>query len=230
MAHFITLTGGRSTKGVLRNGDIVYRPHKDTSAFANSVLKFFEKEKSPYTQRFLGTDEKGRDKFKYIDGFVPSEIGETTIEQLRTFMQMVRSIHDCSQKFTKCNKVVCHNDLSPCNTVFVNDAPVAIIDWDSAAFGERWEDLTYAIWLWINIGSHKRSEIDILGQMKTALSAYGANRETLSDFAEKLIWRMDKVLIEMPADNYQYERTKDWVDFSKLWVKNNRKIITKEIG
>ena len=41
---------------------------------------------------------------------------------------------------------------------------------------------------------------------------------------------MDKVLAEMSRDNYQYEWTKDWVAFSKLWVEKNRKVITKEIG
>lgn len=42
---------------------------------------------------------------------------------------------------------------------FKNNRPVGIIDWDSAAPGERWEDLTYILWLWINIGSgFKRTE------------------------------------------------------------------------
>ena len=66
--------------------------------------------------------------------------------------------------------------------------------------------------------------------MKTALSVYGADGKTLSGFVDKLIWRMDKVLAEMSRDNYQYEWTKDWVAFSKLWVEKNRKVITKEIG
>lgn len=28
-----------------------------------------------------------------------------------------------------------------------------------------------------------------------------------------LVWRMDKVLRDMSPNNYQYERTKDWVEF-----------------
>ena len=230
MEKYMILNGGRSTKGVMLKDNIVYRPHKETSIFVNSVLQFFERKNIPYVQRFLGIDDVGRDMFAYIRGFVPVEIGETTIEQLCEFMKIIRQLHDCSQDFTKNNQVVCHNDLSPCNTVFVDNKPIAIIDWDSASVGERWEDLTYIIWLWVNIGSHKRNKIDILGQMKTALSAYGADKQTLSSFADKLIWRMDKVLAEMSTDNYQYERTKDWVAFSKQWVEEYRELITKEIG
>lgn len=66
--------------------------------------------------------------------------------------------------------------------------------------------------------------------MKTALFSYDANKEVTENFADKLIWRMDKVISQMSTDNYQYIRTKDWVEFSKLWVKENREIITKEIG
>lgn len=161
---------------------------------------------------------------------MPDEIGNTTLAQLCTFMEIVKELHDVSSGFAPEGKVICHNDLSPCNTVFRNDIPVAIIDWDSAAFGERWEDLAYILWLWINIGSHQRNEIDIMGQMKAALSAYRADEQTLCGFADKLIWRMDKVIADMSPDNYQYERTKDWVEFSKIWVEQNRRNITEEIG
>lgn len=224
------LFGGRSTIGVIKIDNVVYRPHKPESDFANSFLQFLETQNYPYSQRYLGCDNLGRDKYLYIKGNVPIEIGETKINQLCRFMKMVKDFHDISMIFTKSNKVVCHNDLSPCNTVFVAKQPVAIIDWDSAAIGERWEDLTYIIWLWINIGSHNRNKINILGQMKTSLNAYGADNETLYDFANKLIWRMDKVIFDMSKDNYQYERTKDWVEFSKVWVYENRLKIKNEIG
>ncbi len=229
MEKEIQLTGGRSTDGVVKSDNIVFRPHKNESDFANKFLKYLETKNFPYSQRYLGRDEKGRDKFLYIDGYVPNEIGDTNIEQLCRFMQTVRNFHDLSLGFTNSEKVICHNDLSPCNIVFVNNMPDAIIDWDSCAVGERWEDITYILWLWINIGSWNRDKIDIIGQMKIALSSYGADREVTENFADKLIWRMDKVISQMSKDNYQYDRTKEWVEFSKLWVRENREIITKEI-
>lgn len=65
--------------------------------------------------------------------------------------------------------------------------------------------------------------------MKKSLHAYGADSETLYDFAHKLLWRMDKVIAEMSKDNYQYERTREWVAFSKVWVYENRIEIKNEI-
>jgi thiamine kinase-like enzyme len=143
MEKEIQLTGGRSTDDVVKSDNIVFRPHKNESDFANKFLKYLETKNFPYSQRYLGRDEKGRDKFLYIDGYVPNEIGDTNIEQLCRFMQTVRNFHDLSLGFTNSEKVICHNDLSPCNTVFVNNMPDAIIDWDSCAVGERWEDIAY---------------------------------------------------------------------------------------
>ena len=228
--EFVLLLGGRSTRGVMLRNGVVYRPHKTTSDFSNTILKFFVKENVSFTQRYMGMTEDGRDMYRYIEGYVPSEIGDTNLRQLCLFMRMIRKMHDSSIKITHSDLVICHNDLSPCNVVFQNCNPIAIIDWDSADIGERWEDLTYIVWLWINIGSHQRDKIDILGQMKTALSVYGADRDTMTNFADKLIWRMDKVLQEMPPDNKQFERTKDWVEYSKEWVKYNRINIAEEIG
>ncbi len=190
----IPLKGGRSTDGVVRVGDTLRRPHKQESEFVNSVLKYLEEQGYPYSQRYLGLDECSRDTFAFIEGYVPGEIGNTTLSQRCAFMKIVKNLHDVSSDFAPEGKVICHNDLSPCNTVFRNDIPVAIIDWDSAAFGERWEDLTYILWLWINIGSHQRNKIDIMGQMKVALTSYRADEQTLCGFADKLIWRMDKVI------------------------------------
>ena len=179
----------------------------------------------------MGIDENGRDSFSFVDGFVPDEIGFTTPEQLYKFMKIVRKLHDISLRFTNSpHQVLCHNDLSPCNTVFKNDTPVAVIDWDSVSIGERWQDLTYILWQWINIGNHKRNEIDIFGQLIKAIDSYGADTETRSGFADKLLWRMDKVFTEMPKANYQHERTKEWVEFSKKWVIENKEQITEIIG
>jgi aminoglycoside phosphotransferase (APT) family kinase protein len=45
--------------------------------------------------------------------------------------------------------VVCHNDLSPCNFVFQEGKPIAIIDFDAAAPGPRLHDFGYAAWMWL---------------------------------------------------------------------------------
>ena len=87
------------------------------------------------THRYLGTVD-GNDMFGFIDGYVPQDVGATTQKQLREFMGIVRVLHDISSDFLgDSDKVICHNDLSPCNTVFRDGIPVAVIDWDGASIG-----------------------------------------------------------------------------------------------
>lgn len=221
------LTGGRSTANVYKIGNTVSRPHKVGSDFSNKFLLFLQEKGYLRSQRFIKTNEENNDIFEYVEGFVPDEIGFTDIEQLCQFMKIVRQMHDLGAEFLNRGKVVCHNDLSPCNVVFVSDNPICIIDWDSAASGERWEDIAYTLWLWINIGSHNRQNIDMLGQMELALVAYGADDSITDNLADKLLWRMDKVKNEMSDDNYQYARTCEWVEFSKSWVVENKERINK---
>ena len=70
-------------------------------------------------------------------------------------------------------EVICHNDLSPCNFVFRNETPVAIIDFDAAAPGSRAHDLGYAAWLWLNLGPSEISAADQQRRLATILEAYG---------------------------------------------------------
>jgi len=231
MTFEAVLKGGRATEGVVKINNTVRRPHKSTSDFTNSVLVFLHENNFHSCPEYLGRDEQGRDVYSFIEGYVPNDIGDTTILQLCSFMKLLRMLHDVTASFSNsAEKVVCHNDLSPCNTVFIDGMPNAIIDWDDAAIGERWEDLAYVLWLWINIGSHKRDEIPILEHIQEALSAYGADTNIKADFADKLIKRMDKALDETLKTNPQYEIIAEWVRYSKEWVIENKENIRNMIG
>ena len=142
----IILSGGRTTTGVVRVGNTVRRPAKKNSEYANQVLVFLEKKRFNYSPRYLGKDEENRDVFSYVEGFVPDDLGDTTDQQLHSFMKIVREFHDVSQDFVKSEiLVLCHDDLSPCNVVFRDDHPFVIIDWDSVHPGERWEDFVHSL-------------------------------------------------------------------------------------
>ncbi len=63
---------------------------------------------------------------------------------------MLRRLHDATagSELAGGQEVVCHNDPSPCNYVFVDGRPAAFIDFDHAAPGDRLRDVAYAGWLW----------------------------------------------------------------------------------
>lgn len=226
----IVLGGGRTTTGVVKVGNTVRRPAKRNSEYANQVLAFLEKRHFNHSPRYLGKDKENRDVYAYVEGFVPDDLGDTTDQQLHSFMKIVREFHDVSLDFVEAGTLVlCHDDLSPCNVVFRDGYPIVIIDWDDVHPGERWEDLTYILWLWINIGSHLENR-NIVSQMSRALKAYGADEATKHDFTDKLVHRMNRLLVEADVSRFDYKRIKEWVQYSIRWVEKNRKIIQNEIG
>lgn len=91
--------------------------------------------------------------------------------------------------------------------MFRDGIPVAVIDWDGASIGERWEDLAYIIWLWTNIGSHTRDTEILLENMADALQVYGPSRNVITRFPDKLISRMDRAVDDVPYGRWDYQRT-----------------------
>ena len=172
--------GGRVTPGLVRVGDTVRRPATENSAFVHRLLRHLATKRFDVSPEYLGTDERGRDVFAFIDGDVPSELAYFGEPALRDAAALIRAFHDLSSELvaplaaTTGVEIVCHNDLSPCNFVFRDNKPVAIIDFDASALGSRAHDLGYAAWLWLDLGSPEISALDQQGRLATFLEAYGA--------------------------------------------------------
>ena len=222
------LSGGRITKEVIKNRQIVYRQPTKNDKLIKELLLYFEKSRFKSAPKYIGLDEKGRNKFGYISGYVPNDIGSTTLKQLEEFIKIVRKMHDISNNFLG-DKVICHHDLSPCNVVFRRNMPFAIIDWDCASIGERWEDITYILWLWLNVGDTSKNANDLISQMQHMIFIYG-DESIAKDFVKKMLTTMDRVLDSFPKENIYYLKTKNWVIESKNWVKQNKNKIRKMIG
>ncbi|MGO6733394.1 phosphotransferase [Rhizobium ruizarguesonis] len=82
---------------------------------------------------------------------------------------MLRSYHDAAASFLWRDRewrldarhpveTVCHNDLTPWNTVFQAGLPVAFIDWDAAAPGPRSWDLGFVAWRWVPFWRDEKCE------------------------------------------------------------------------
>ncbi|WP_372345502.1 phosphotransferase family protein [Streptomyces sp. KL116D] len=72
---------------------------------------------------------------------------------------MVREFHDVtadSGLAAGTQRVVCHNDLDPRNTVYATEAgewrPTGFIDWDLAAPGRRVDDVAHVCWQYLDLG------------------------------------------------------------------------------
>lgn len=144
------LSGGRLTAGVVRVGVRVRRPTGPHSPFDHRLLRHLEAVGLGAARRLLGADEREREGLSFIGGSVPPT---STTFRTRPWPRPRDCCAGCMMRppgseLAGGREVVCHNDPSPCNYVFVDDRPAAIIDFDNAAPGDRVRDVVYAGWLW----------------------------------------------------------------------------------
>ena len=146
----VPLTGGRLTHGVVRIGDTVRRPMGPHSRFVHRLLRHLEAVGFEGAPRVLGVDDQGREVLSFLDGWVPPNLDRFADDRLVAAARLLRRFHDATagSALAGGEEVVCHNDPSPCNYVFVAGRPAALIDFDHAAPGDRLRDVAYAGWLW----------------------------------------------------------------------------------
>jgi aminoglycoside phosphotransferase (APT) family kinase protein len=176
----VPLRGGRVTAGVVRVGDTVRRPATANSDFVRRLLGYLATRHFDGAPAALGIDERGRDIFAFISGDVPADLGFHDDATLRQAAALIRRYHDLTAEFVAMSgagapgiEIVCHNDLSPCNFVFRQGVPVAIIDFDAAAHGSRNWDLGYAAWLWLDLGSPEIAAAEQRRRLALFLDGYG---------------------------------------------------------
>jgi len=139
----------------VRIGDTVRRPVSPASPFVHELLLHLERVGFTGAPRFLGIDERGREILSFIDGTVPPDLDpELSDEQLTAAAHLLRRYHDATagSALAGPEEVVCHNDISPVNAVFVEGMPQALIDFDFARAGPRIRDVSYGLFLWLNLG------------------------------------------------------------------------------
>jgi thiamine kinase-like enzyme len=192
----IPLTGGKTNLGsIVRIADTVRRPLNSNSTYVHQVLQYLKSINFDASPRFLGIDGKGREIITFIEGDVPSNLGYYSDEKLVEAARLIRRFHDatsgCSLALNE--EVVCHNDLSPCNFVFIDGVPSSIIDFDMAAPGTRIFDLSYAAWLWLDIGNEEMSVDDQKRRLALFTKAYGISEVNL---IVEVMTKRQSILIE----------------------------------
>jgi Ser/Thr protein kinase RdoA (MazF antagonist) len=157
------LTGGFINSSVTRHGGIVRRSAGPWSQSVHAWLGHLAGADISVAPRPVSLDlTTGTEEVTYLDGTVLSGGASPMFlwrdDTLAATAQLVRQFHDAAATFTPPPQadwqqiaarpgggdVICHNDLAPWNTVFKEELPVAFIDWDLAAPGPRWWDVSYA--------------------------------------------------------------------------------------
>lgn len=148
------LAGGYISE-VWRVGETVRRTWPGNATYVHDVLAFLADAGYAAAPRFLGRDDEEREVLSFVDGVALTSaepLAAWEVDAVGSVARLVREFHDLTagSPIAGDGEVVCHNDLSPKNTIYTTDGlrPVAFIDWDQAAPGRRIEDVAHVAWQW----------------------------------------------------------------------------------
>jgi aminoglycoside phosphotransferase (APT) family kinase protein len=150
---------GGGLNPVRRIGDTVRRPTGPWTPAVHALLGHLERTGFGGAPRAIGVED-GFEILEFIPGEVGVQPGDTQLEEVA---RLVRALHDATLSFRPpldsawqrmvgapgAGEVVCHNDLSPWNTIWGDEGPRAFIDWDLAAPGPRVWDVAHALWRFV---------------------------------------------------------------------------------
>jgi hypothetical protein len=142
----------------------------------------------------------------FIEGYVAWETVQppsvTSDVSLIRLAGLVREFHDLTAGTSLAAGawVVCHNDLSPKNTVYRDGGrglvPVAFVDWDMAAPGARIHDIAHVCWQYLDLGPGVASLAAAGRRMRLICDAYGlSGRDGLpgrDGLLEAILWWQDR--------------------------------------
>jgi hypothetical protein len=146
---------------VVRVGDTVRRPLHPWSTTIHSLLRHLEDIGFPYSPRFLGIDDEGREILGFIDG-ESGPAGWAKVVDETGLVAMARLLHDYHEAVrgyrpspeavwaahdgqAEMDELICHGDFGPWNLVWRGTRPVGILDWDYARPARPIHDVAYAL-------------------------------------------------------------------------------------
>jgi hypothetical protein len=192
------LLGGH-VNHVVRVADTVRRPPPAAAGFVRDLLRHLERCGWSGAPRYLGSDERGREILTFIEGHVAWERPQTAAVRseacLAAVARLVRQFHDLTagSELAGGQEVVCHNDLSPRNTVYrdLGDGlrPVAFIDWDIAAPGARVHDVAHMCWQYLDLGP-AAEPADAARLVRLIADSYGLTDR--AGLVETILWWQDR--------------------------------------
>jgi Ser/Thr protein kinase RdoA (MazF antagonist) len=215
------LKGGRSNPAVFRRGDRVHRAPHINSEFVRLLLHYLDREGFDAAPQAHGSDENHMDVFSFIEGHVPGELEFYDDATLADAAKLIRRFHDATTSLLSDAaqragmEVVCHNDLSPCNFVFRDHRPIAIIDFDAAAVGRRVYDLGYAAWLWLQLGDDDIPAQRQIERLQGFLASYG-KVNSLREVVEGT--RLRQTVVMREADRVGNQAMKEWAGSALQWT------------
>lgn len=143
-------------------------------------------------------DEQNREVLTFLDGYVAWRSPTDRVDSpasLARVAELVREFHDLTAgtPLAGDQEVVCHNDLSPKNTVYRGDEallPFAFLDWDTAAPGARVHDVAHMCWQYLDLGPAVSDLAATSRRLRLMCDAYGLVDRT--QVLDTILWWQDR--------------------------------------
>jgi hypothetical protein len=203
---------------VVQVDDTVRRPVSERSDFVHDLFGHFERLGWPGAPRFLGIDDEGREILTFLDGHVAWETAQPpdvwSEPSIVRVAKLVRQFHDLTAgtRLAAGSEVVCHNDLSPKNTVYRDDGaglrPYAFIDWDIAAPGRRVHDVAHVCWQFLDLGPRRSSASGPARLLRVVADAYGLAKRDRAVLIETILWWQDRCWRGIEAEAAEGDQAK----------------------
>jgi Phosphotransferase enzyme family len=147
--------------GVQRIGDTIRRSARPSSHTIQALLRHLAAQGFEGAPTALGFDEQGREILTYVHGSAEHYPWRTFVyseDNLYRVARLLRAYHDVTVSFPEPDdaiwpadipgspEVICHGDIGPYNTIYVNRKAIAFIDFEAAAPGPRMWDIASAIY------------------------------------------------------------------------------------
>jgi Phosphotransferase enzyme family len=185
---------------VVRDGDTVRRFQSPNAAFVHALLDLFAQHNWTGAPRFLGLDSAGKEVLSFVSGYAawePVQPADVSCdESLAAVAVLVRQFHDLTAGtiLAGTQQVVCHNDLSPKNTIYRDFGhglrPIAFVDWDLAASGLRIHDVAHMCWQYVNLGPSIPDPSEAIPALRVLCDAYGLVAR--ADLVRTILWWQDR--------------------------------------
>jgi len=245
-----SVLGGGAVNEVVRVGATVRRTASERSGYVSGLLALFERHGWAGAPRFLGVDERGREVFGYIEGRAavgPEErVAARTDDSLVRVARLVRAFHDLTHGTPQAGDqdVVCHNDLAPKNTVYAVHGgewrPLAFVDWDLAAPGQRVHDVAHVCWQYLDLGPGVSDVPETSRRLGLICEAYGLDAlDGTERLLDTVLWWQDRCWRGIEAGAERGERAMvglresgavDEVRDAYTWVAAHRRELGAYLG
>jgi hypothetical protein len=233
----IEFASGESKQKVVRVGDTVRKELAGDYELVRKVMVELTKNGFQYSPKYLGVDDKGREKMEYIHGKQMNH-GDITISLMKQTLRALRNFHDILSvsELSEDEETLLHTDFAPWNLIVDEGKLVGVIDFDGVKPGRRLYDVAYTCWNLLDIGSSETNftEEEVFKYLPVSINAYGDIDS--SDFVDVLLSEQYRILKERQERVGEVEEGEEreyrkgiCIEINKQiqWVKRNRDKIDK---